>query len=69
LETPLTETGNFGIIIRAIGVVVDIEFDTGTLPSIHNALRVIREGHKPLILEVQEHVDAHTVRTVALGST
>jgi F-type H+/Na+-transporting ATPase subunit beta len=69
LETPLTETGNYGIIIRAIGVVVDIEFDTGNLPSIHNALRVIREGLKPLILEVQEHVDAHTVRTVALGST
>lgn len=69
METTLTETGNFGIIIRAIGVVVDIEFDTGNLPSIHNALRVIREGLKPLILEVQEHVDAHTVRTVALGST
>jgi len=69
LETPLTEAGNYGIIIRAIGVVVDIEFDTGTLPSIHNALRVIHEGHEPLILEVQEHVDAHTVRTVALGST
>jgi F-type H+-transporting ATPase subunit beta len=69
LETTLTETGNFGIIIRAIGVVVDVEFDTGNLPSIHNALRVIREGLKPLILEVQEHVDAHTVRTVALGST
>ena len=69
METTLTETGNFGIIIRAIGVVVDVEFDTGNLPSIHNALRVIREGLKPLILEVQEHVDAHTVRTVALGST
>jgi F-type H+/Na+-transporting ATPase subunit beta len=69
LETTLTENGNFGIIIRAIGVVVDIEFETGNLPSIHNALRVIREGLNPLILEVQEHVDAHTVRTVALGST
>jgi F-type H+/Na+-transporting ATPase subunit beta len=69
LDTTLTETGNFGIIIRAIGVVVDVEFDTGNLPSIHNALRVIREGLKPLILEVQEHVDAQTVRTVALGST
>ncbi|NLN69727.1 MAG: F0F1 ATP synthase subunit beta [Chloroflexi bacterium] len=60
---------NIGIIIRAIGVVVDVEFDTGNLPSIHNALIVSQDGKSPLILEVQEHVDAHTVRTVALGST
>lgn len=69
MKTTLTETGIYGIIIRAIGVVVDVEFDTGDLPSIHNALRVTRVGQRPLILEVQEHVDAHTVRTVAMGST
>jgi F-type H+/Na+-transporting ATPase subunit beta len=69
LDTTFTENNNFGIIIRAIGVVVDVEFESGNLPSIHNALRVIREGLETLVLEVQEHVDAHTVRTVALGST
>jgi F-type H+-transporting ATPase subunit beta len=69
LNTSQTEQKNIGIIIRAIGVVVDVEFDTGNLPSIYNALHVLQDGNPPLILEVQEHVDAHTVRTVALGST
>lgn len=69
MSTTLTENNNIGIIIRAIGVVVDVEFETGNLPSIHNALKVSQIGKPPLILEVHEHVDAHTVRTVALGST
>jgi F-type H+-transporting ATPase subunit beta len=69
LKTTLLETENRGIIVRAVGVVVDVEFQTGGLPSIHNALKVKREGKKPLILEVQEHVDANTVRTIAMGST
>jgi len=69
LNTTLNEPKTTGIIIRAIGVVVDVEFETGDLPSIHHALTVVRRGHPNLILEVQEHVDAHTVRTVALGST
>jgi len=69
LKTTLLETENRGIIVRAVGVVVDVEFQTGGLPSIHNALRVKREGKKILILEVQEHVDANTVRTIAMGST
>jgi len=52
-----------------MGVVVDVEFETGDLPSIHNALRVSKGHQKDLILEVQEHIDANTVRTVAMGST
>lgn len=68
MKTILPDIRNNGIIIRAIGVVVDVEFDSGDLPSIHNALRVVRDGQKTLILEVQEHVDSHTVRTVAMGS-
>lgn len=55
--------------MRAVGVVVDVEFPTGDLPSIHNALSVQWFQEKPLILEVQEHVNANTVRTVAMGDT
>jgi F-type H+-transporting ATPase subunit beta len=69
LKTTITGIKNYGIIVRAIGVVVDVEFESGDLPSIHNALRVVREGQKTLILEVQEHVDSRTVRSVAMGST
>jgi F-type H+-transporting ATPase subunit beta len=50
-------------------VVVDVRFPSGDLPSIYNALEVQREGGSPLILEVQEHVNPHTVRTIAMAST
>jgi len=69
LKTTILENKNKGIIVRAVGVVVDVEFQSGGLPSIHNALRVDRENKNPLILEVQEHVDANTVRTISMGST
>jgi F-type H+-transporting ATPase subunit beta len=69
LKTTLLENKNKGIIVRAVGVVVDVEFQSGGLPSIHNALKVARETKKPLILEVQEHVDSNTVRTISMGST
>lgn len=69
MKTTILENKNNGIIVRAVGVVVDVEFETGDLPSIHNALIVRRGSQKPLILEVQEHVDANTVRTIAMDST
>ena len=69
MKTQILNTKNFGTVVRAVGVVVDVEFRTGNLPSIHNAL-IIRIGtQSPLILEVQEHVNSNTVRTVAMGST
>ncbi len=69
MNTTIPTTINNGIIVRVIGVVVDVEFRTGDLPSIYNALKVVRDGDKPLILEVQEHVNSRTVRTVAMGAT
>jgi F-type H+-transporting ATPase subunit beta len=48
---------------------VDAEFPSGDLPSIHNALVVEREPQQPLVVEVQEHLDPHTVRTIAMGGT
>lgn len=69
MKTTLLTSTNKGIILRAVGVVIDVEFQTGGLPSIHNALKVSQNHRKPLILEVQEHVDSNTVRTIAMGST
>jgi len=69
LKTTILESKNKGIIVRAVGVVVDVEFQTGDLPSIHNALKVVQDHKEPLTLEVQEHVDSNTVRTIAMGST
>jgi F-type H+-transporting ATPase subunit beta len=60
---------NLGAIVRIAGVVVDVRFPSGDLPSIYNALEVQRKGEPPLILEVQEHVNPHTVRTIAMANT
>ncbi len=69
MKTTLLDSTNKGIIVRAVGVVVDVEYQAGGLPSIHNALKVLQAHRKPLVLEVQEHVDSNTVRTIAMGST
>ena len=60
-----------GKIITVIGPVVDVNFEeTGDkLPSIYEALEVEREGSQKLIIEVQQHIGEHTVRTIAMDST
>ena len=60
---------NPGVIIRLVGVVVDVEFSSGDLPSIYNALLVKRKQGADLILEIQEHVGTNVVRAIAMGST
>lgn len=63
------EEQNLGVIVRVVGVVVDVEFISGKLPSIYNALLVQRRQGDDLLLEIQEHVGTTTVRTIAMGST
>ncbi len=58
-----------GTVVRVVGVVVDAEFPSGDLPSIHQALTIHRNDATDLVIEVQEHVDPRTVRGVAMGST
>ena len=69
MQTTYTEQKNPGVIIRLVGVVVDVEFESGDLPSIYNALLVKRERGGDLILEIQEHVGTNVVRAIAMGST
>jgi F-type H+-transporting ATPase subunit beta len=58
-----------GAIVRIVGVVVDVLFPSGELPGINTALLVETNGKKPLVLEVQEHLDTRRVRTIAMSST
>ncbi len=58
-----------GFLARVAGVVVDVEFPSGDLPAIHNALRIVPEQGPPIIVEVQEHVSPFTVRGIAMSST
>jgi F-type H+/Na+-transporting ATPase subunit beta len=57
-----------GSIIQVVGVVVDVEFDKGNLPSIYDALHVTH-GKELLVLEVAQHLSERTVRAIALSST
>jgi len=60
-----------GKIIEVIGPVIDVSFEeTGDkLPSIYEALEIERENGQKLIIEVQQHVGEHTVRTIAMDAT
>jgi F-type H+-transporting ATPase subunit beta len=58
-----------GTVVQIQGGVVDCEFPPGELPEIYDAVEVEREGELPLILEVQSHMGAHQVRTVAMDTT
>lgn len=58
-----------GEITQVIGPVVDVKFnEKGKLPSIYNALEVDNQGEK-LVLEVNQHLGAGRVRTIAMGPT
>lgn len=63
-------TQDKGTVIQIVGVVVDVEFADGAkLPAINDALHIVRDDKSTLVLEVAQHLDQHTVRTVALSST
>ena len=59
---------NTGKVIQVVGVVVDVEFVSGSLPNIYDALE-IKRGDETLTLEVAQHLDEHTVRAVSMQST
>ena len=64
-----------GHISQVIGPVVDVHFNLEgqdadiALPSIHDALTIVRKDGRTLVVEVQQHIGEDTVRTVAMDST
>jgi F-type H+-transporting ATPase subunit beta len=64
---------NQGTIVQVIGAVVDIDFSAADkLPEIYNALEVTYDlfgVETKLILEVQQHLGDHWVRTVAMSTS
>ncbi|KAI3651909.1 hypothetical protein MP228_003212 [Amoeboaphelidium protococcarum] len=57
-----------GQVRTVIGAVVDVQFDSGNLPPILNALEVQGSGSR-LVLEVSQHLGENTVRTIAMDGT
>src|SRR3989338_5985828 len=64
---------NLGKVVQVIGPVVDLEFPSGNLPGILNAVKIRREGGENgtsvLTVEVAQHLGDNIVRAVALGTT
>jgi F-type H+-transporting ATPase subunit beta len=65
---------NVGRVVQVIGNVVDVEFSTGQLPAIYNALRIVDEKELStekleVTVEVQQHLGENRVRTVAMQPT
>ncbi len=63
-----------GRLAQVIGPVVDVEFESGHLPPIYNAVRVVSEGFDvpapiDIIAEVQQHLGEGRVRCVAMKPT
>jgi F-type H+-transporting ATPase subunit beta len=57
-----------GRITQIVGVVVDVEFPSSSLPAIYNALTLEHDG-STLTLEVAQHLSESSVRAISLGST
>jgi len=60
-----------GLIVQVMGPVVDVQFPSGHLPPIYNALEVAfkEKGRDRLVLEVAQHIGEERVRAIALAPT
>jgi F-type H+-transporting ATPase subunit beta len=65
---------NVGRVAQVIGSVVDVEFESGQLPAIYNAIRIVDEeklSSVPLdiVVEVEQHLGENRVRCVSMKPT
>ena len=63
------EKKDYGIIVQAVGPIVDVRFEDTELPNLLTALKVPLEGKDDLILEIELYVGDDTARCVAMGPT
>ena len=59
---------NEGKVVQVIGPVIDIRFDSDSLPNIYSAIE-IDMGEKVLVSEVEQHIGDDIVRTIAMEAT
>ena len=62
-------SSDFGKIVQVIGPVVDVEFSSGKLPEIYDALEIINDVGSKTTTEVQQLLGQNVVRSVAMSST
>lgn len=61
-------SGKIGKVVQIIGPVVDIKFDSDSLPNLYNAIH-INLGDGILVAEVEQHMGDDVVRTIAMEAT
>ena len=59
---------NTGYISQIIGPVIDVEFPSGDLPNVYNAI-VVSDGERSVTCEVQQLLGNNKVRAVSMTST
>jgi len=66
-------TQDTGKVVQVMGAVIDVEFPSGSLPNIYNALTLhnpsIDDNPANLTLEVAQHLGDNVVRTIAMDTT
>jgi len=58
-----------GQVVAVHGSVIDVRFASNHLPCINEGLRIVRADGTSVLVEVEQHLDTRTVRTVALADT
>ncbi len=58
-----------GSVTQIQGSVVDVDFPSGDLPDVFEAVEIARDGSKPLVLEVENQLGDNRVRCVAMDTT
>ena len=61
-------TGRIGKVVQVIGPVIDIKFNSDSLPNLYNAIH-IDMGENVLVAEVEQHVGDDIVRCIAMEAT
>ncbi len=60
---------NEGLVTQVIGPVIDVEFQSGMLPEIYDALEIYNDDGSKIVAEVQQLLGENKVRSVAMSST
>ena len=63
------ENKDYGIVIQAVGPIIDVRFYDYQLPALLTALKIPLNEKEDLIVEIQQYVGDDTARCVAMGPT
>ena len=60
---------DYGIVIQAVGSIIDVRFSESNLPQILTALVIPLKEKEELVIEIEQYIGDDTARCVAMGPT